>query len=131
MRIRRVLMFGLPAVTLAGLLAFWLLPTRTAITRQNAEKIQKGMTLAEVEDILGGPPRDDGFGLVALRRLDGSECAMPLRRFQPVRLLLRAPRNLTTRDSSALAAAPPSAWRVTRAILTSFEAQRRKLDNRN
>jgi hypothetical protein len=52
---RRVLLFGL----LAGLLALgagvWLLWPRTAITRENAAKIRDGMTLTEVEAILGGP----------------------------------------------------------------------------
>jgi hypothetical protein len=61
---RRLLLFGL----LAGLLALgvcgWLLLPRTAITRENAAKIQVGMTLAEVEVNLGGPPRDDTTGPV-------------------------------------------------------------------
>jgi hypothetical protein len=38
----------------------WLSWPRTAITRENAERIQPGMTLAEVEAILGGPARDEG-----------------------------------------------------------------------
>jgi hypothetical protein len=50
-------------VLVAGiaLLAFgvWLLWPRTAITRENAAKILPGMTLAEVEAILGGPARDE------------------------------------------------------------------------
>jgi hypothetical protein len=55
---RRLLVFGL----LAGLLVLgasvWLLLPRTAITRENAQKIQVGMTLAEVETILGHPAGD-------------------------------------------------------------------------
>jgi hypothetical protein len=35
------------------------LPPRSAITAQNAAKIEDGMTLAEVEAILGGPARND------------------------------------------------------------------------
>jgi hypothetical protein len=40
----------------------WLLWPRTAITRENAAKIQVGMTMAEVEAILGGPARDEMTG---------------------------------------------------------------------
>ena len=55
---RRLMLFGL----LAGLLALgaggWLLwPRTSAITRENAAKIKAGMSLAEVEAILGGPAR--------------------------------------------------------------------------
>ena len=55
---RRLLLFGL----LAGLLALgtgvWLLwPRPSAITSENAAKIQVGMTLAEVEVILGARAR--------------------------------------------------------------------------
>jgi hypothetical protein len=61
---RRLLVFGL----LAGLLALgagvWLLWPRTAITRENAARIRPGMTLEEVETILGGPMRDDSTGKV-------------------------------------------------------------------
>jgi hypothetical protein len=39
--------------------SLWLLWPRTAITQENAERIQAGMTLAEVEVILGGPERDE------------------------------------------------------------------------
>jgi hypothetical protein len=62
---RRLLVFGLLA-TLIGLgVGGWLLwPKSTAITRESAAKIQKGMTLAEVEAILGGPARDDTTGLI-------------------------------------------------------------------
>jgi hypothetical protein len=62
---RRLLLFGL----LAGLLVLgvggWLLwpwPRSSAITAENAAKIQKGMTLAEVEAILGGPARNETTG---------------------------------------------------------------------
>jgi hypothetical protein len=58
-RTRRLLLFAVPAGLAVALIAAWLLWPRTAITRENAEKIQVGMTLAEVEAILGGPARDD------------------------------------------------------------------------
>jgi hypothetical protein len=61
-RSRRLLLLWIPAATAAGLAAVWLLWPRTAITRENAEKVQLGMTLAEVEAILGGPARDQAGG---------------------------------------------------------------------
>ena len=61
---RRVLLLGSVAVVAAMPVAVWLLSPRTAITPENAAKIQPGMTLAEVEAILGGPPRDETTGLI-------------------------------------------------------------------
>jgi len=61
-RRRRLSLFGLPVALVALGVAGWLLLPRTAITRENAAKIQEGMTLAEVEAILGGPARDDTTG---------------------------------------------------------------------
>jgi hypothetical protein len=50
--------WGLVGLLLAAMtLAFW--PLSPGITRANCERIQEGMTLAEVESILGGPPRSD------------------------------------------------------------------------
>jgi hypothetical protein len=49
-------------VACVGVFGAWLLWPRTAITRQNADKIQVGMTLAEVEAILGGPSRNEANG---------------------------------------------------------------------
>jgi hypothetical protein len=61
----RRLLFGLLAgVTVAVSLAVWMLWPRSAITCENAAKIQKGMTLAEVEAILGGAARDESTGLL-------------------------------------------------------------------
>jgi hypothetical protein len=40
----------------------WLLWPRSAITRENAARIEIGMTLAEVEAILGGAARDESTG---------------------------------------------------------------------
>jgi hypothetical protein len=62
-RRRLFIVVGLLACMLvAGGIATWLLRSDTAITRENAEKIRPGMTLAEVEAILGGPPRDECIG---------------------------------------------------------------------
>jgi hypothetical protein len=58
---RRLLVFG-PLAVAALVVGMWLLWPRTAITRENAAKIQAGMTLAEVEAILGGPARDEATG---------------------------------------------------------------------
>jgi hypothetical protein len=59
--LRRLLLLCLPV--LAGLaVGAWLLWLRSAITRENAAKVQVGMTLAEVEAILGGPARDESTG---------------------------------------------------------------------
>jgi hypothetical protein len=55
----RLLLFGLPAALVGALLVAWLLWPRTAITRENAARIELGMTVAEVEAFLGGPARDD------------------------------------------------------------------------
>jgi hypothetical protein len=55
---RRLLLFILASVAVLAVGA-WLLWPRTAITRENAAKIKEGMTLAEVEAILGGPARNE------------------------------------------------------------------------
>ncbi len=49
------------AVPLLGAVA-WLLWPESAVTPENARRIQRGMTLTEVEDILGGPACDDRWG---------------------------------------------------------------------
>src|SRR4051812_29388784 len=62
---RRWLLLGMlvaAAVVAAGL---WLnQPPRSAINAENAAKIEIGMTLAEVEAVLGGPARDETTGPV-------------------------------------------------------------------
>jgi hypothetical protein len=66
---RRLLLLALSvAVVLLGVGAWALWPQWpcTAITRDNAERIQVGMTLAEVEAILGGPPRGEMTGTVEM-----------------------------------------------------------------
>jgi hypothetical protein len=52
---RRLLLFALPIAVVLALAIAWGLWPRTAITAENATRIQPGMTLAEVEEILGGP----------------------------------------------------------------------------
>jgi hypothetical protein len=49
---------------LAGGVARLLWPRGSAITRANAAMIEKGMTLGEVEAILGGPARDESTGVL-------------------------------------------------------------------
>ncbi len=58
---RRLLAFAvLVALILLGVSAWALWPwEQSAITRGNAEKIHLGMSLAEVQTILGGPPRTE------------------------------------------------------------------------
>jgi hypothetical protein len=56
---RRLVLLSVPAMLLmlgVGAWALWQ-RERSAITRENAERIQPGMTLTEVEAILDGPAR--------------------------------------------------------------------------
>ncbi len=72
---RRLLLLGLAAVlaVLGVAVSVWLLP-RSAINRENYRKIRDGMSLAQVEAILGGPERDESIGVHAgLLTQDGSE----------------------------------------------------------
>jgi hypothetical protein len=63
---RRLLLFGLFAgLTVLGVGVSLIRPRPTAITPENAAKIQEGMTLDEVEAILGGPARHETTGLTA------------------------------------------------------------------
>ncbi len=61
---RRLLLLALPVGLLVLAIGVGLLWPRTAITRENAAKIEPGMTLAEVEAKLGGPARDETTGPV-------------------------------------------------------------------
>jgi hypothetical protein len=47
----------------------WLLWPRTMITAENAAKIQPGMTVAEVEEILGGPARNEAPEVARVHRM--------------------------------------------------------------
>jgi hypothetical protein len=59
-------------------LTAWLLWRPSAVTKENIHRIQPGMTRAEVEAILGGPPQEEPGG--GLMYLDGdSVSAGPLR----------------------------------------------------
>jgi hypothetical protein len=58
----RRLVFALAAAAVLVFVASWLAWPRSAITRENAAKITIGMTLTEVERILGGAPRDESTG---------------------------------------------------------------------
>jgi hypothetical protein len=61
-RQRRYLFLSLAAIVVLTVVASpaWLAWPHTAITRQNAGRIRRGMTRQEVEVILGGPPREEG-----------------------------------------------------------------------
>jgi hypothetical protein len=45
-------------LVLVGILVTLLLPRPSRVTRENSERIKEGMSRAEVEEILGGPPGD-------------------------------------------------------------------------
>jgi hypothetical protein len=58
---RRLLLFGLPIALVVLGVALWLLwPRSSAITPENYERIQGGMTFEQVQAILGGPPGNYG-----------------------------------------------------------------------
>lgn len=58
---RRFLFLSLAAV-MVKLTVAWVVWPRSAITRENVARIQRGMTRIEVEAILGGPARHDSTG---------------------------------------------------------------------
>lgn len=58
-RRRSLLLLGLLAASFALGVRGWMLWPYTAITRGNAAMISEGMTLAEIEEILGGPARNE------------------------------------------------------------------------
>jgi hypothetical protein len=61
-RCRRFLFLSLGAVLVGFAAGAWLLWPRPFITRGNAAKIEKGMTLGEVQALLGGPERIETTG---------------------------------------------------------------------
>jgi outer membrane protein assembly factor BamE (lipoprotein component of BamABCDE complex) len=58
-RSRRVVLIALPVALVLSGVAAWVFWPHTAITRENAARITEGMTVQEVEAILGGPARDE------------------------------------------------------------------------
>ena len=62
MTTRRCSLLFAPPVIAVLVAGAWLIWPRTAITRENAAKLHVGMTLEEVETILGGPARDESTG---------------------------------------------------------------------
>jgi hypothetical protein len=48
---------GLASLVCAGLVVLAILPARPGITWTNFNRLESGMTQAEAEAILGGPPR--------------------------------------------------------------------------
>jgi hypothetical protein len=62
---RHLLLFALSVGVVLVLAIAWGLWPRTAITAENATKIQPGMTFFAVECTLSGPPRDDSTGAIA------------------------------------------------------------------
>jgi hypothetical protein len=61
-RRRLFIALGLLACVLLTGVAWLLWPRGSGITRANAARIAKGMTLDEVEALLGGPARDESTG---------------------------------------------------------------------
>jgi hypothetical protein len=59
---RRRLLLYLVASAIGLGLGLWLLRPHQAITRRHAAQIKNGMTLAEVESLLGGPERIETTG---------------------------------------------------------------------
>jgi hypothetical protein len=54
---RRRLLLGAGVLAAAGLLgAYGLMPPKPGVTRANCERIREGMTVPQVEHLLGGPP---------------------------------------------------------------------------
>jgi hypothetical protein len=88
---RRVPLIALFAVlVLVGIagLTPWPAARTTAISRENAAKLREGLTVAEVEAILGGPPRDDSTGPLAGDNRDGTASTIW---FWPQPLVTRPP----------------------------------------
>jgi hypothetical protein len=75
----RLLVLVVVGAVAAVAIGVWLLWPRTALTRENAAKIQVGMTLTEVEAILGGPARDESGGKL-VGDVDGEGDADPRER---------------------------------------------------
>jgi hypothetical protein len=57
-----VLFFSVVCFAVASAIGVWVLWPRTAINQANFACIHNGMTMEEVDPILGGPPRDETTG---------------------------------------------------------------------
>ncbi len=57
-----LLRLALPAVAVAVAVGVWLAWPRTAISLENYARVQKGMTVGELEGLLGGLPRNESTG---------------------------------------------------------------------
>jgi hypothetical protein len=74
----RFAILSLVAVAVVVAAWVWLFWPRTAITLENARKIRPGMTLAEVEAILGRPERDEfQFGMLVVNPVPGGDLLNP------------------------------------------------------
>jgi hypothetical protein len=76
---RRLMLSAIPVMLVmigGGGIATYLMQPRTVITRENAAKIQPGMTLAEVEATFGGPARNEATERV-------SYCLTGIKGFDP------------------------------------------------
>jgi hypothetical protein len=81
-RRRRLLLFAVAALLLLlGAVAWLICPSEpdTAITVENAKRIQLGMALTEVETILGGPKRNDATGPLEMIWEDLWDTPVPVR----------------------------------------------------
>jgi hypothetical protein len=61
------------ACTTAGVTAFMVWPTHSMINAENAAKIEAGMDLATVEELLAGPARDESTGPLAAARCENDK----------------------------------------------------------
>lgn len=59
------LLIGLATVVVVGGWVVW--PRSSAICKENYHRITVGMSLSQVEDILGGPARDESFGTLLVQ----------------------------------------------------------------
>src|SRR5690348_16025195 len=64
MKRRLILVGALTACLVAGGTLLWILQPRSAINKANFDRIEKGMSLATVRTLLGGPDRKEVTGTV-------------------------------------------------------------------
>ena len=69
-RRNRLVVLALPVALVLLAAGAWLIwPTPSAISLEHAAEIRAGMTVAQVEAILGGPPRDEAPQSAEMRRI--------------------------------------------------------------